>query len=222
MKFRSKLIAGAVAAIVVFGGGTGTAMATDSMTFLTGASSAASLQDRYTDAEILEVFFNGTGPVADQNPVLVERLNFAEDRELADPVLLDRVINEYLAYNPDVGEEIITPLTSGNPAQVEAALTTLSHSYLEFLEQEYGATTNMAAKSSGGCWAGAAVCVIAYGVVFVNVALYANAAIATLAVAALAVVPAAISYLMDEESGESVLVKNELVAEMTRALATAR
>ncbi len=222
MKFRSKLIAGAVAAVLVIGGGAGTAVATDSLSVLSGEASAVELQERYTDAEILEVFFNGTGPVADENPVLVQRLNFAEERELADPELLDRVINEYLAYNPSVGVDIIEPLSSGDPAQVEEALTTLSHSYLEFLEVQYGTKTDVSARSDGGCWAGAAVCVIAYGVVFVNGFVYANAAVATLAVAALAVVPAAVTYLMDEESGESVIVKNELVAEMTRALAGSR
>jgi SdpC family antimicrobial peptide len=218
MKIRNKLLAASVAVVVAFAGGTGTAMASDRVSFFAGEANSTAIQDQYTDAEILEILFNGTGPVADENPALLERLNFSEDHEKADPALLAEVIDAYLGHYPNVEADVFDPLTSGDPELVESALSTLTTTYLDFLKTEYG--TDVSVDSArAGCWAGAEVCVIAYGVAFVNVAVYANAALATLAVFALAVVPAAVSYLMDEDSGESVLVKDELVAELTRTLA---
>ena len=219
MKIRNRIIAAAVTVVVAVAGGTGTAVASDPSSNFAAETSSASLQERYSDAEILEVLFNGTGPVADENPALLERLNFSEDHEKADPVLLAEVIDGYLDFYPNLQTEVFDPLTSGNPERVEGALSTLTTTYLEFLQTEYGTDVSVNAARDG-CWAGAQVCVIAYGFAFVNVAVYANAALATLAVVALAVVPAAVSYLMDEDTGESVLVKDELVAELTRSLAS--
>ena len=132
--------------------------------------------------------------------------------------MLSEVIDDYLVYNPGFDENVLAPLTSGDPELVETGLSTLTTTYLEMLQTQYGVEAETS-RAQVDCGAGAAVCVVAYVGGFVNVAVYANAAIATLAVFALAVVPAAVTYLMDEDSGESVIVKDELIAELTRALA---
>lgn len=218
MKLKSKFLATVAAAALVVAVGTGSAAATDSLHVLTEEAESSSIQDRYTDAQILEVLFNGTGPVADENPLLLERLNFADEYEKADPELLAEVIDRYLTYHPTFDVDVLEPITSGNPELVEAGLATLTTTYLQMLQDEYGVEVS-ASAARADCGAGAWFCVVVYVAGFVNVAVYANAAVATLAVVALAVVPAAITYLMDEDSQDSVLVKDELVAALTLSLA---
>lgn len=176
-----------------------------------------SLEAGYTDAEVLQLLFDGTGPVAEENPELLERLNFAEDRPAADPEMLDEVIEVYLDYHPTFEQDVLDPLTSGNPELVEVALVELTDTYFEMLEDEYE-VSELPAAEAAGCGAGAEVCVVAYAVAFVNAGVYANAAVATMAVVALAVVPSAVSYLMAPDTADGELVKTELVASLTRAL----
>jgi len=218
VRLRNTFIASAAGAALVVGGGTGVAFATDPLQSFSGTVAGETLQERYTDEEILTLLFDGSGRVADENPILLERLNFADEHEHADPAVLSEVIDDYLVYNPGFDENVLAPLTSGDPELVETGLSTLTTTYLEMLQTQYGVEAETS-RAQVDCGAGAAVCVVAYVGGFVNVAVYANAAIATLAVFALAVVPAAVTYLMDEDSGESVIVKDELIAELTRALA---
>jgi len=218
VRLKNKIIASITGAALLVGGTAGVAFATDPLQSFSGTVAGETLQERYTDEEILTLLLDGSGRVAEENPVLLERLAFADEHEHADSALLAQVIDDYLIYNPAFEDNVLTPLTSGDPELVETGLATLTSTYLEMLQTQYGVEME-ASRAQVDCGAGAWLCVVAYVGGFVNVALYANAAVATLAVVALAVVPAAVTYLMDEDSGESVIVKNELIAELTRALA---
>ncbi|WP_250445563.1 hypothetical protein [Actinotalea sp. C106] len=178
-----------------------------------------SIEAAYSHEEILELLFNGTGRVAEQEPELLKRLNFAESHEKADPEKLAEVIDVYLEYHKDFESDVLDRITSGDPRLVEEGLVSLTTNYLAMLEEEYDAEVRVEAGPSSRCGAGAWACVVAYVGGLVNVVVYANAAVATLAVVALAVVPAAVSYLMEDDAATSQLVKTELVAEFTRAFA---
>lgn len=181
---------------------------------------SAKLAENYTHEEILQFLFEGTGKVAKENPELLERFNFNKDRPMADKEVLGKVIDEYLDYHPDFEGKVVSPLTSGDPKQVEAALTNLTDTYFDFLEDEYGVeSVPIKVSPQKGCGPGGKVCVVAYAVGFVNVAVYANAAAATMAVIGLYVVPSAVSYLMAPDSADGELVKTEFVADLTSALA---
>ncbi|WP_448072691.1 hypothetical protein [Georgenia yuyongxinii] len=219
MRFKSKIVATVAASVLFITGGTAAAASVDNVERLSDETSRQSIQDQYTHEEILELLFNGTGRIANENPQLLERLNFADNHEKADPDKLAEVIDTYLRYHKTFEQDVLEPLTSGDPRLVEAGLTDLTSNYIRMLEDEYDVEVQVASTQSDGCGAGAWVCVIAYVGGFVNVALYANAAVATLAVVALAIVPAAITYLMEEDAAESNIVKTELIAEFTRALA---
>ncbi|ORC19923.1 hypothetical protein A7979_11505 [Rothia nasimurium] len=180
---------------------------------------SSSLGERYSDKEILRLLLDGTGPIADENPRLLERLNFSDERPLANEKLLLRVIDDYLEYHSDFEEEVVIPLTSGNPYKVELALTNLTENYFSMMNEKYG-VSNRPMVTTSGCPAGAKVCVVVFAVAVANAAVYANAAVATFAAVALAIVPAAISYLMDSNSVDGDLVKTELIAEFTKAMAS--
>lgn len=218
MKAQARSVVSLMLAVTFLAGGSSIAEAAPSEKSLEEEASTSRLQSQYTDEEILQLLFDGTGRVAEENPDLLERLNFSEERPEVNKKLLDEVIGKYLDYHKDFKSEVLDPLTSGDPLKVEEALVTLTDTYFEILEAEYGVTA-LSAEAQDGCGAGAKVCVIAYGAAFVNVAVYANAAVATMAVVALAVVPSAVSYLMAPDAADGELVKTELIANLTRALA---
>ncbi|MDO5617836.1 hypothetical protein [Kocuria sp.] len=177
--------------------------------------------DGYSDVDFIHLLLDGTGPISRDHPEVLDRLGFAEERPTADPEALEILTQDFLAANPHFRQEIVGPLTSGNPARVELALVDFTTDFHQFYKDQYGIDLMNQREPLAAASGTVRTHVAVYTASVANVALYHTASVATLAVVVVTVVPGAITYLPDEkgEFADKSLEKKETVAELTRALA---
>lgn len=164
--------------------------------------------------EIAELLFAGTGPIAEDNPEIVKRLNFDPSFEAPPREDLLEFVKLYLSYHDTFNEEVAQPLSSGNPQVVEEALQTFGLTYMAFLEEELEIdVSNPVGPQCDGTACGVTMQVVA-------AAAYATVAVATFALGVVVVVPGVVTYLMEGEGeGTTELERRELVAQLTESLA---
>ncbi|WP_204723138.1 hypothetical protein [Glutamicibacter nicotianae] len=181
------------------------------------ATSQLDIVGSYSVEDTLKLLLAGTGPVAEKNPELVRFLGFADDRPATDEAALEELITDYVKFAPKTTASVQNRLASGQPREVEKALSDLTSSFQDYLKSKSAASSNSSGipvANAAGCGAfkvcvGVTVLAVANGVV------YANVAAATFAVATLAV---AWVYLMDDPTQSTAFERDEFIAKMTRAL----
>jgi len=165
---------------------------------------------KYSDEDILKLLLDGSGPVAEANPKIVDALGFTEDRERINPDIIDEHVAGYLDFNPTFNEDIVQQLSSGNPTVVEAALQQFGFTYQDYVKEVYDVDFEQLVAPAAGC--GGSVCV---QVVVVTIgAIYATVGIATFVAAV-----AAVTYLMDDDAPLDDIERQEVISELTLALA---
>lgn len=171
----------------------------------------------YSIEETLKLLLAGTGPIAEKNPELVRFLGFAEDRPAIDEAALEEVIADFVKFDPKTTSSVQKLLESGQPLQVEKALSSLTSSFQKYLKEKSESRSNkrgIPIAEAAGCGA-FKVCVGVTLLAVANGVVYANVAAATFAVATLAVTWV---YLMDDPSLTTDFERDEFIAKMTRAL----
>lgn len=201
-----------VAALLMGSAPAATATTESSDDVLGGTTSQLSIT--YSDMEIAELLFAGTGPIAEDNPEIVKRLNFDPSFEAPPREDLLEFVKLYLSYHDTFNEEVAQPLSSGNPQVVEEALQTFGLTYMAFLEEELEIdVSNPVGPQCDGTACGVTMQVVA-------AAAYATVAVATFALGVVVVVPGVVTYLMEGEGeGTTELERRELVAQLTESLA---
>ncbi|MEI7030935.1 hypothetical protein [Streptomyces pratensis] len=223
MKKRIAVATAATCCILVSGAGFAAASAhettstrQESRAVLIEGSEGISIPASHTHEEILQLLLAGQGPIAEANPDLVRMLGFAEDKPHTDEEALAQVIGQYLAFESDFDEKVARPITSGDPQKVNEALTAFSKSFMDFVGAEAEKPGNAAPQDSGWLYQGAYVAIYANAVGVANAVGYANVGVATFALATLAVTW---FYLEDEDPAMSGFERDQVVGQVTEALA---
>jgi SdpC family antimicrobial peptide len=185
---------------------------------------------KYDDYALLQLLFAGVGPIADENPEILNQLGFNPKRPEVDIEQLNALIKEFLEFYPQFDVEVRDRLASGKPRSVEVALKALTAQYHAFLEANYAAAleesqehVSRQAAAKGCNSAGAKVCVIAFAGALVNAGIYANVAVATMAVLAVAVIATlgVVTWYLEEDKTGAMgtrLERENMVAELAKVL----